>query len=91
MKNNSFINNTKVYFIAEIGINHNGNVKNALKLIEEAKSAGCDAVKFQKKFPRISTPKQVWNNPKDTPWGKMTYIEYKEKMEFNKNQYKKII
>tara|TARA_Y100001958_G_C21207785_1_gene533741 strand:+ start:45 stop:902 length:858 start_codon:yes stop_codon:yes gene_type:complete len=91
MKKKFFINNPKVYFIAEIGINHNGNVKNALKLIEEAKSAGCDAVKFQKKFPRISTPKQVWNNPKDTPWGKMTYIEYKEKMEFNKNQYKKII
>ena len=91
MKKKFFINNPKVYFIAEIGINHNGDVKNALKLIEEAKSAGCDAVKFQKKFPRISTPKQVWNNPKDTPWGKMTYIEYKEKMEFNKNQYKKII
>ena len=91
MKKKFFINNPKVYFIAEIGINHNGNVKNALKLIEEAKSAGCDAVKFQKKFPRISTPKQVWNNPKDTPWGKMTYIEYKEKMEFNKNQYKTII
>ena len=91
MKKKFFINNPKVYFIAEIGINHNGDVKNALKLIEEAKSAGCDAVKFQKKFPRISTPKQVWNNPKDTPWGKMTYIEYKEKMEFNKNQYKTII
>lgn len=91
MKKKYFINNSKVYFIAEIGINHNGDIKNALRLIEEAKSAGCDAVKFQKKFPRISTPKQVWNNPKDTPWGKMTYIEYKEKMEFNKKQYKKII
>ena len=91
MKKKYFINNPKVYFIAEIGINHNGEVKNALKLIEEAKSAGCDAVKFQKKTPRISTPKHVWDNPKDTPWGKMTYIEYKERMEFNKKQYKEII
>jgi len=91
MKKKYFINNPKVYFIAEIGINHNGEVKNALKLIEEAKSAGCDAVKFQKKSPKISTPKHVWDNPKDTPWGKMTYIEYKERMEFNKKQYREII
>jgi len=91
MNKKYFINTEKVYFIAEIGINHNGDLKNALKLIEESKKAGCDAVKFQKKSPRDSVPRHVWDTPKDTPWGKMTYIEYKERMEFNKKQYKEII
>ena len=91
MNKKYFINAPKVYFIAEIGINHNGDLKNALKLIEESKHAGCDAVKFQKKSPRDSVPRHVWDAPKDTPWGKMTYIEYKERMEFNKKQYKEII
>ena len=91
MKKKYFINNPNVYFIAEIGINHNGDIKNALKLIEEAKLAGCNAVKFQKRFPKECVPKIMWDTTKNTPWGKMTYIKYKEKMEFNKRDYKKII
>lgn len=91
MKKKFFINNSKVYFIAEIGINHNGDVNNALKLIEEAKKAGCNSVKFQKRYPRDCVPKKMWNIKKSTPWGEMTYIDYKEKMELNKNDYKKII
>ncbi len=83
--------NSRTYFIAEIGINHNGDLKNALKLIQAAKLAGCDAVKFQKRNPKECVPKNEWNNLRDTPWGKMTYINYKEKIEFNKNDYKRII
>ena len=81
------ITKKQTFFIAEIGINHNGNVQNALKLIESAKLAGCDAVKFQKRTPEISTPKSYWNIMRDTPWGKMKYIDYKKKIEFEKKEY----
>ena len=84
-------NNANTYFIAEIGINHNGQLKNVFKLIQAAKLAGCDAVKFQKRNPRECVPKSEWNNMRDTPWGRLSYIDYKEKIEFSKNDYKKII
>ena len=77
----------KTFFIAEIGINHNGDIQNALKLIEASKFAGCDAVKFQKRTPEIATPKSTWNNLRETPWGKMKYIDYKKKIEFGKKEY----
>ena len=77
----------KTFFIAEIGINHNGDVKNALKLIQASKLAGCDAVKFQKRTPKIATPKSSWDVVRDTPWGKMKYIDYKMKIEFGKKEY----
>ena len=77
----------RTYFIAEIGINHNGNIQNALKLIESAKLAGCDAVKFQKRSPEICTPKSQWDILRETPWGKIKYIEYKKKIEFGKKEY----
>ena len=82
---------SSAYFIAEIGINHNGELKNVFKLIQAAKLAGCDAVKFQKRSPRVCVPKSQWNILRDTPWGKITYIDYKEKIEFSKKEYKKII
>jgi len=90
------INKTKigedfpVYVIAEIGINHNGFLENAFKLIDLAKDAGCNAVKFQKRTPELSTPKDQWNVIRDTPWGQMTYIDYKKRIEFNIDDYKKI-
>ena len=87
MKNRYFAHNQKTYFIAEIGINHNGDVNNALKLVEEAKKAGCDAVKFQKRYPRDCVPKKIWNIKRSTPWGEMTYIDYKHKVEFGKKEY----
>ena len=89
---NFFANLTKryPYFIAEIGINHNGDMKTAMKLIEAAKLAGCNAVKFQKRTPEICVPKNQWQVVRDTPWGKMTYIKYKKKIEFNLSQYKKL-
>ncbi|GIK60969.1 MAG: N-acetylneuraminate synthase [Ignavibacteriota bacterium] len=76
-----------VFIVAEIGINHNGSLDIAKKLIEGAKSAGCDAVKFQKRTPEICVPKDQWNIERDTPWGRMTYIDYRHKVEFNKDHY----
>ena len=81
-------NRTKI--IAEIGINHNGSVETAKQLIDVAKVAGCDYVKFQKRTPQICVPEHQKDKPRDTPWGVMTYLEYKEKIEFNKQEYDEI-
>ena len=81
------ITKNRTFFIAEIGINHNGDIQNALKLIESSKLAGCDAVKFQKRTPKIATPKNSWNIMRETPWGRMKYIDYKKKIEFGKKEY----
>lgn len=76
-----------VFVIAEIGINHNGSLEIAKKLIEGAKAAGADAAKFQKRTPEICVPKDQWNIERDTPWGRMTYIDYRYKVEFKKEDY----
>ena len=80
----------KVFVIAEIGINHNGSLDNALKLIDGAKSAGCDAVKFQKRTPELCVPKDQWLIERETPWGRMTYIDYRHRVEFSNDEYKMI-
>ena len=79
-----------VFVIAEIGINHNGSLDIARKLIEGAKAAGCDAVKFQKRTPEICVPKDQWYVERDTPWGRMTYIDYRYKVEFSNDDYAEI-
>jgi len=79
-----------VFVIAELGINHNGSLDIAKKLIEGAKAAGCNAVKFQKRTPEICVPKDQWDNERDTPWGRMTYIDYRHKVEFTKDDYSAI-
>ena len=79
-----------VYVIAEIGINHNGSVELARKLIDGAVLAGCDAVKFQKRTPEVCVPKDQWLIERDTPWGRMTYIDYRHKTEFGVDQYAEI-
>jgi N-acetylneuraminate synthase len=79
-----------VYIIAEIGINHNGSLELTKKMIDGALFAGCDAVKFQKRTPELCVPKDQWNIERDTPWGRLTYIEYRRKMEFGYNEYKEI-
>lgn len=79
-----------VYIIAEIGINHNGSLELAKKLIDGAIFSGCDAVKFQKRTPELSTPKDQWNIERDTPWGRMSYIEYRHKIEFGYDEYAQI-
>ena len=71
-----------VYVIAEIGIDHNGSLDLARRLIEGAKAAGCDAVKFQKRTPELCVPRGEWDVQRDTPWGRMKYIDYKRRMEF---------
>ena len=75
------------YVIAEIGINHNGDIGLAKQLIDMAKNAGCDAVKFQKRTPDICVPKDQQNIPRETPWGLMTYLDYKKKIEFEEAEY----
>ncbi len=75
------------YSIAEIGINHNGDLQIAKKLIDAAFACNWDCVKFQKKTPEICVPEHQKNVEKDTPWGKMTYFEYKKRMEFGKEEY----
>lgn len=76
-----------VYIIAEIGINHNGSIDIAKKMIDGAVFAGADAVKFQKRTPEICVPADQWLIERDTPWGRMTYIDYKRKTEFTMKQY----
>jgi len=79
-----------IFIIAEIGLNHNGNIKIAKKLIDVAVLAGCDAVKFQKRTPEICVPEHQKNIPRETPWGVMTYLEYRYKVEFERPQYEEI-
>ncbi len=79
-----------VYVIAEIGLNHNGDVEIAKRLIDVAAEAGAQAVKFQKRTPEISTPEHMKNTPRDTPWGTMTYLEYRYRVEFDHDQYVEI-
>ncbi|MFM7307509.1 MAG: N-acetylneuraminate synthase family protein, partial [Actinomycetota bacterium] len=64
-----------VFIIAEIGINHNGDIEIARQLIDVARAAGCDAVKFQKRTPRVCVPPEQASQPRETPWGTMTYLE----------------
>ncbi|MGN6326836.1 N-acetylneuraminate synthase family protein [Pseudolysinimonas sp.] len=78
------------YVIAEIGLNHNGDVELAKRLIDVAADAGAQAVKFQKRTPEISTPEHMRDVPRDTPWGTMTYLEYRYWVEFDREQYVEI-
>lgn len=75
------------YVIAEIGLNHNGDVEIAKQLIDVAASAGADAVKFQKRTPEIATPAHMRDVPRDTPWGTMSYLSYRHRVEFGRDEY----
>jgi N-acetylneuraminate synthase len=79
-----------VYTIAEIGINHNGDLQIAKRLIDAAVSAGADAVKFQKRTPEVCTPRDQWDVRRETPWGNMTYIDYRHRVEFARDDYANI-
>lgn len=72
-----------VKIIAEIGINHNGGIELCKKLMMLAKIAGCDYAKIQKRTPSLCVPQQQKNKPKNTPWGTMTYLQYKDRIEFS--------
>lgn len=79
-----------VYIVAEIGINHNGNLDIAKRLIDAAKSAGCDAVKFQKRTPTLCIPPDQKKKMRDTPWGYISYLEYRHNVEFGQKEYQEI-
>lgn len=75
------------YIIAEIGINHNGDLGIAKQMIDAAVHAGADAVKFQKRTPEIATPLDQQTQMRETPWGYITYLEYRYRVEFNEEHY----
>ncbi len=79
-----------IYLIAEVGINHNGSLDDALALIKVAKESGCDAVKFQKREPDVCVPEDQKNQLRETPWGEMTYLEYRKRVELSKGDYHEI-
>ena len=78
------------YIIAEIGINHNGDLDLAKQMIDAAAHAGADAVKFQKRTPEVCTPPEQQKQMRETPWGYITYLEYRCKVEFDEAQYREI-
>ncbi|MCW8797415.1 MAG: N-acetylneuraminate synthase family protein [Prosthecochloris sp.] len=80
----------RVFVIAEIGINHNGSLDIARQLIDGAVEAGCDAVKFQKRTPELCVPEAQRDILRDTPWGRMKYIEYRYRVEFDEASYREI-
>jgi N-acetylneuraminate synthase len=82
--------NRHVYIIAEIGINHNGDVSLAKELVDVASETGCDAVKFQKREPDICVPEDQKLLLRETPWGTMTYLDYKKRIEFGEAEYDEI-
>ncbi|MCX7609504.1 MAG: N-acetylneuraminate synthase family protein [Anaerolineales bacterium] len=79
-----------VFIVAEIGINHNGSLEIAKQMIDAAVRAGVDAVKFQKRTPEICTPPEQQKQLRETPWGLITYLEYRYKVEFGEKEYREI-
>jgi N-acetylneuraminate synthase len=80
----------KTEIVAEIGINHQGDRGTALRLVEQAAWAGADFVKFQKRDPESCVPPDQWDVPKATPWGEMSYLDYRHRMEFDNYDYGEI-
>lgn len=78
------------FIVAEIGINHNGSLEIAKSLIDVAVKNGADAVKFQKRTPELCVPPEQQNHMRETPWGYITYLEYRYKVEFGLNEYREI-
>jgi N-acetylneuraminate synthase len=78
------------YIIAEIGINHNGDLELTKRMIDAAAHAGVDAVKFQKRTPVVCTPPEQQKQMRETPWGYITYLDYRYKVEFGEKEYREI-
>src|SRR4030066_2259671 len=96
MKREITIGNRKVgdghptHIVAEIGINHNGSVEIAKALIDVAAKHGVDAVKLQKRTPELCVPVDQRNHMRETPWGYITYLDYRYKVEFDQDDYREI-
>ena len=80
-----------VKIIAEIGMNHNGSIEECKKMMMLSKVAGCDYAKIQKRNPDVCVPEHQKSVMRQTPWGEMTYLEYKYRMEFNEEQIKELV
>ena len=79
-----------VFIVAEIGLNHNGDLAIAKQLIDLAVRSGCNAVKFQKRTPELCVPPEQRNVLRETPWGIIPYLEYRRKIEFGLPEYQAI-
>jgi len=80
----------KILYIAEIGLNHNGDIKIAKQIIDAAVQAGVDAVKFQKRTPDLCVPEDQKSVMRETPWGLMSYLDYRRRIEFDEKEYDEI-
>jgi N-acetylneuraminate synthase len=79
------------YVVAEIGINHNGSLDLAKRLVDAAVDAGCDAVKFQKRTPELCVPLRQRDQMRETPWGYISYLDYRRRVEFGADEYQALI
>ena len=79
-----------VKIISEVGINHNGSIEKCKELIMLSKVSGADYVKIQKRNPDVCVPEHQKTKMRKTPWGEMTYLEYKHRMEFSEEQIKEL-
>jgi N-acetylneuraminate synthase len=79
-----------IYVVAEIGINHNGDLDVAGRLITAAAKAGCNAVKFQKRTPELCVPADQRGHMRETPWGLMSYLDYRRRIELGEAEYRAI-
>ena len=82
-----FLKENETYFIGEIGINHNGDMQITKKLIDAVSACGWHCAKFQKRNPHVCVPEHQKGVMRETPWGTMTYLDYKYKVEFEKDDY----
>jgi N-acetylneuraminate synthase len=82
--------NQPCFIVAEIGINHNGDINLAKRLISVAVAAGCDAVKFQKRTPELCVPAAQRSIMRETPWGYISYMDYRQRIEFGLSEYRDI-
>lgn len=87
INNHTIGSDNPAFIIAEIGLNHNGNLDLAKDLIDIAVESGCDAVKFQKRDPELCVPHDQREIMRQTPWGYISYFEYRYKIEFEKEEY----
>ena len=82
-----FLKENETYFIGEIGINHNGDMQITKKLIDAVSACGWHCAKFQKRNPDVCVPEHQKSVMRETPWGTMTYLDYKYEVEFDKDEY----